>query len=156
VTHVKYNFFPDLTFSSHSLFINLNNECSVLVTVTIFVCTWTLKLSFRFSQTLSYHTHVFDFMIMLLSRIIIWLSVVLWLSKCINSDFESSNCTAFFFAHVKAIFAAFFSVFTFLSIFFFFTVPRIKSRSRASQPIHFSPASTIEPSNSAGELQYLG
>ncbi len=119
--HVRYNYFSDLTFSFHSLFINLNNECSVLVTVAIFVCTWTLKLSFRFSQTSSHHTHVFDFMIMLLSRIIIWLSVILWLSKCINLDFESSNCTAFFFAHVKAIFAAFFSVFTFLSIFFFFT-----------------------------------
>jgi len=37
-----------------------------------------------------------------------------------------------------------------------YTVPRIKSRSRAPQPIHPSPASTIEPSNSAGELQYLG
>jgi len=36
------------------------------------------------------------------------------------------------------------------------TVPRIKSRSRAPQPIHPPPASTIEPSNSAGELQYLG
>ncbi len=115
--HVKYNCFSDLTFSSHSLFINLNNECSVLVTVTIFVCTWTLKLSFRFSQTSSHHMHVFDFMIMLLSRTIIWLSIVLWLSKCINSDFKSSNCIALFFAHVNAIFAAFFSIFTFLSIF---------------------------------------
>ncbi len=79
---------------------------------------WTLKLSFWFSQTFNHHTHIFNFMIMLLSRIIIWLSVILWLSKCINSDVESSNCIAFFFAHVKAIFAAFFSVFTFLSIFF--------------------------------------
>ncbi len=119
--HVRYNCFSNLTFSFHSLFINLNNECSILVTVAIFVCTWTLKLSFQFSQTSSHCTHVFDFMIMLLSRIIIWLNVFLWLSKCINSDFESSNCTAFFFAHVKAIFAAFSSVFTFLSIFFFFT-----------------------------------
>ncbi len=117
MTHVRYNCFSDLTFSSYSLFINLNNECSVLVTVTIFVCTWTLKLSFRFSQTSNHHTHVFDFMIMLLSRIIIWLSVILWLSKCINSDFKSSNCTALFSAHVKAIFAAFFSIFTFLLIF---------------------------------------
>ncbi len=112
---IQVNLVVDL--SSHSLFINLNNECSVLVTVAIFVCTWTLKLSFRFSQTFSHHTHVFDFMIMSLSRIIIWLSVVLWLSKCINSDFESSNCTALFLAHVKVIFAAFFSIFTFLSIF---------------------------------------
>ncbi len=121
MTYVKCNCFSDLTFNSHSLFINLNNECNVLVTVAIFVCIWTLKLSFRFSQTFNHHTHVFDFMIMLLSRIIIWLSVILWLLKCINSDFESLNCTAFFFAHVKAIFAAFFSVFTFLSIFFLFT-----------------------------------
>ncbi len=117
MTYVRYNCFSDLTFSFHSLFINLNNECSVLMTVAIFVCTWTLKLSFRFSQTSSHRTHVFDFMIMLLSRIIIWLSVVLWLSKCINSDFKSSNCTALFSAHVKAIFAAFFNIFTFLSIF---------------------------------------
>jgi len=117
VMHVRYNCFPDLTFSSHSLFINLNNECNVFVTVMIFICTWTLKLSFRFSQTFNHCTHVFDFMIMLLSRIIIWLSVVLWLSKCINSDFESSNCTVLFLAYVKAIFAAFFSIFTFLSIF---------------------------------------
>ncbi len=115
--HVRYNCFSDLTFSFHSLFINLNNECSVLVTVTIFICTWTLKLSFRFSQTFNHHTHVFDFMIILLSRIIIWLSVVLWLLKCINSDFESLNCTALFSAYVKAIFAAFFNIFTFLSIF---------------------------------------
>ncbi len=115
--HIRYNCFSDLTFNLHSLFINLNNECSVLMTVTIFVCTWTLKLSFRFSQTSSHCTHVFDFIIMLLSRIIIWLSVVLWLSKCINSDFELLNCTTLFSAHVKAIFAAFFSIFTFLSIF---------------------------------------
>ncbi len=116
-THVRYNCFSDLTFSFYSLFINLNNECNVLMTVAIFVCTWTLKLSFQFSQTSNHHIHVFDFMIMLLSRIIIWLNVVLWLSKCINSDFESLNCTAFFSAHVKAIFPAFFSIFTFLSIF---------------------------------------
>ncbi len=119
--HVRYNCFSNLIFSFHSLFINLNNECSILVTVAIFVCTWTLKLSFQFSQTSSHHTHVFDFMIMLFSRIIIWLNVVLWLSKCINSDFESLNCTALFSTHVKAIFAAFFSIFTFLSIFLFST-----------------------------------
>ncbi len=117
--HVRYNCFSDLTFSSHLLFINLNNECSIFMTVAIFICTWTLKLSFRFSQTSSHCTHVFDFMIMLLSRIIIWLNVILWLSKCINSDFELSNCTALFSAHVKAIFAAFFSIFTFLLIFLF-------------------------------------
>ncbi len=119
--HVRYNYFSDLTFSSHSLFINLNNECSVLVTVTIFVCIWTLKLSFRFSQTSSHCTHVFDFIIMLLSKIIIWLNVILWLSKCINSDFKLLNCITLFSAHVKAIFAAFFSIFTFLSIFLFST-----------------------------------
>ncbi len=115
--HVRYNCFSDLIFNSHSLFINLNNECNVLVTVMIFICTWTLKLSFQFSQTFSHYMHVFDFMIMLLSRIMICLSVFLWLSKCINSDFELLNCTALFLAHVKAIFAAFFSIFTFLSIF---------------------------------------
>ncbi len=117
--HVKYNCFSDLTFSFHSLFINLNNKCSVLVTVTIFICTWTLKLSFQFSQTFSHCMHVFDFTIMLLNRIIIWLNVILWLSKCINSDFKSLNCIALFSAYVKAIFAAFFSIFTFLSIFLF-------------------------------------
>ena len=117
--HVKYNCFSDLTFSFHSLFINLNNKCSVLMTVAIFVCTWTLKLSFQFSQTSSYCTHIFDFMIMLLNKIILWLSVILWLSKCINSDFESLNCIALFSAYVKAIFATFFSIFTFLLIFLF-------------------------------------
>ncbi len=35
------------------------------------------------------------------------------------------------------------------------TVPCIKSRSRALQSIHLSPASIIEPSNSAEKLQYL-
>jgi len=117
VMHVRYNCFSDLTFNSHSLFINLNNECSILVTVAIFVCTWTLKLSFRFSQTFNHRMHVFDFMTVLLNRIIIWLNVILWLSKCINSDFKSLNCTALFSAYVKVIFAAFFSIFTFLSIF---------------------------------------
>ncbi len=71
MTYVRYNCFSDLTFSFHSLFINLNNECSVLVTVTIFVCTWTLKLSFQFSQTFNHCIYIFDFMIMLLSKIII-------------------------------------------------------------------------------------
>jgi len=71
VTYVRCNCFSDLTFSFHSLFINLNNECSVLVTVTIFVCTWTLKLSFQFSQTFNHCIHIFGFVIMLLSKIII-------------------------------------------------------------------------------------
>jgi len=119
VMHVRYNCFSDLTFNSYSLFINLNNKCSILMTVTIFICIWTLKLSFWFNQTFNHHMHVFNFMIMLLSRIIIWLNVILWLSKCINSDFKLLNCIALFSAHVKVIFAAFFSIFTFLSIFLF-------------------------------------
>ena len=117
--YVRYNYFSDLTFNFLSLFISLNNECSVLMTVTIFICTWTLKLNFQFSQTFNHCMYVFDFMIILLSRIIIWLSIILWLSKCINSDFKSLNCIALFLVHMKAIFAAFFSIFTFLSIFLF-------------------------------------
>ncbi len=116
--HVRYNCFSDLTFSFHSLFINLNNECNVLVTVAIFICTWTLKLNFWFSQTFNHHMHIFDFMIMLLSRIIIWLSVVLWLLKCINSDFESLNYITLFLTHVKR-FLLRFSAFSHFCQYFF-------------------------------------
>ncbi len=96
----------------------LKSECSVLVTTTIFVCTCILKLSFQFSQTFNHHMQIFDFTTVSLSSIIVWLNVTLWLSKWINSNFELSNCTAFSFAHVNAIFVIFFSFFTFLSMLF--------------------------------------
>jgi hypothetical protein len=111
--HARYNCFSDLTFNFHSLFSNLNSECSVLVTVAIFICTWTLKLSFWFSQTFNHLMHVSDFMIIILSKVIICLSVALWLSKWINLNFKSLNWTVFFFAYVKAIFAVFFKIFAF-------------------------------------------
>ncbi len=118
VTHAKYNCLSDFAFNSHSLFINLKSECSIFMTAMIFICTCILKLSFRFSQTSSHCMQIFDLTTVSLSSIIVWLSVALWLSKWINSNFESLNCTAFLFAHVNAIFAVFFSFFTFLSMLF--------------------------------------
>jgi len=107
VTHARYNCLSDFVFNSHSLFISLKSECNVLMTAIIFVCTCILKLSFRFSQTSSHCMQIFDFTTVSLSSIIVWLNVTLWLSKWINSNFELSNCTAFSFAHVNAIFVIF-------------------------------------------------
>ena len=116
--HARYNCLSDFAFSFHSLFISLKSECSVLVTATIFICICILKLSFRFSQTSSHCMQIFDFTTVSLNNIIVWLNVTLWLLKWINSNFESSNCIAFSFAYVNAIFIIFFSFFTFLSMLF--------------------------------------
>ncbi len=118
VMHARYNCLSDFAFNFHSLFISLKSECNILVTVMIFIYTCILKLSFQFSQTFSHCMQIFDFTTVSLSNIIVWLSVTLWFSKWINSNFELLNCTAFSFAHVNAIFVIFSSFFTFLSMLF--------------------------------------
>ncbi len=118
MTHAKYNCLSDFAFNSHSLFISLKSECSILVTAMIFICICILKLSFQFSQTFNHCMQIFNFTTVSSSNIIVWLSITLWFLKWINSNFESLNCTAFSFAYVNAIFVIFFSFFTFLSMLF--------------------------------------
>jgi len=71
VMHAKYNCFSDLAFSFHSLFMSLKSECSIFMTVMIFICICILKLSFQFSQTFSHHMQIFDFMTVSLNSIIV-------------------------------------------------------------------------------------
>ena len=116
--HVWYNWRVIIEVKFHSKFCNRLIEWKILIAEIKRFSTCVLKISFRSIYTLNHLIIFWNFKIVPFDNVIELVDIILFDSKWINSDFESSNWTAFALAHENAILTILISVLQLLSMFF--------------------------------------
>ena len=116
--HVWYNWRVAIRAKPHSKFCNRLIEWKTLVAEARRFSTCVLKISFRSIHTPSHLIIFWGFKIVPFDNVIELVDIILFDSKWINSDFESSNWIAFALVYENAILTILISVLQLLSMFF--------------------------------------
>ena len=101
--HNWYNWRVVIEAKPHSKFCNRLIEWKTLVAKIRRFSTCVLKISFRSIHIFNHLIIFWNFKIVSFDKIIELVNIILFDSKWINSNFESSNCTAFTLIHENAI-----------------------------------------------------
>ena len=116
--HDWYNWRVAIEAKPHSKFCIRLIEWKTLVAEVKRFSTCVLKISFRSIHTLNHLIIFWGFKTVPFDKIIELVDIVFFDSKWINSDFESSNCTAFALTHENAILTISVSVLQLFSMLF--------------------------------------